>query len=91
MSLSVSQLIDEANRSSSIRSQAMREQSAHPPAWKLLYHLTAEPACIFWNRYVTQHARREGLDGLVRSVLAGWSHWLTWAKYWEASVHEGQR
>ncbi len=81
--VSISQLIEQANHASSMHAQAMRERSVRPPRWKLIYHLMAKPLMIFWDSYVRHRACRDGLAGLVMSLLTSWSHWLTWAKYWE--------
>ena len=47
------------------------------------YNLRIKPLKLFWKFYVKKQGFREGVYGLVFSVLYAWVHFLNWAKYWE--------
>ncbi|MBI4353631.1 MAG: glycosyltransferase [Candidatus Omnitrophica bacterium] len=79
----LAQVIDRTNFYSSVESAVLDAPRTHLNDRELLYHLLVKPVKIFWKLYVKKQAYREGTIGLLFSILFSWSHWLTWAKYWE--------
>lgn len=79
----LAQVIDRTNFYSSVEASGLCHQRPGCSDRAILYHVTVKPLKIFWKLYVKKQAYREGTIGLLFSMMFSWSHWLTWAKYWE--------
>ena len=47
------------------------------------YNLGIRPVKLFIKGYLKKKGYRDGILGLIFSILFAWSHFLKWAKYWE--------
>lgn len=84
---SVSQFVEKLNRytSAEAESRLARGKTFH---WlKLFYH----PAKEFWRRYIRGKGFRDGLHGLVLSLLMAFYAQLILIKMWEANLHAQQK
>lgn len=48
-----------------------------------LYNIKRKPLKRFWKFYVKKQGMKDGIYGLIFSVLYAWVHFLNWSKYWE--------
>ena len=46
--------------------------------------VVVKPLKSWWKSYARRGGYRDGLHGLIFSVLSAWVEWLLYAKYWEA-------
>ena len=49
----------------------------------VIYNLKIKPLKRFWKFYVKKQGFREGIYGLIFSILFAWVHFLNWSRYWE--------
>jgi len=80
---SITQYMDRHNRYSSIKAEELFSQnndSLEKTAGKNAVRKTFKS---FWKTYVKKGARKDGMYGLVFSVLFAFVHFLVWIKYWE--------
>jgi glycosyltransferase involved in cell wall biosynthesis len=80
---SIEQLIERANHYSNREAQLMYEEQALRGLRKLKRHLFLRPIKLFWKSFFKKKGYREGMFGIVFSVLFAWGYFLRWAKYWE--------
>jgi len=81
---SVSQWVEKMNRYTTAEAQRLRarHRSFHP--LKLFY----QPAKEFWNRYFIAQGFRDGLHGLILSLLMAFYYLVTYVKLWELERNE---
>ena len=80
---SLSQFIDRHNRYSSYNCDEIKEKNGLLPLREIKYHLTWRPLKLFIKFYIRKKGYRDGMHGLVFSILFAFQHFLEWAKYWE--------
>ncbi len=83
---SLTQFIERQNFYSDVEARLLRESHATVTEPSLRYQLLVRPLKLFWKSYVKQSGYREGLHGLVFAALFAWTHFLKWAKWWEAGL-----
>lgn len=83
---SLSQFVERQNRYTSIEAKEMLEQQKILPLRIIRYNLCRKPLKLFWKLYVKKRAFKDGMFGLVFSILFTWVHFLRWAKYWEQTI-----
>lgn len=77
------QFINRQNRYTSLEAKEMLEKDGVLEAKIIRHNLTTKPLKLFWKMYVKKMSLREGIYGLIFSVLYAWVHFIKWAKYWE--------
>ena len=80
---SIRQFIDRQNFYTSVEARLMYEDKGKSFKKKVKYNLTIRPLKLFWKIYIKKRGFRDGMHGLLFSVLNSWIHFLRWAKYWE--------
>jgi len=80
---SIAQFIERHDGYSAREAKGMLGQKGRAGERELRYNLTVKPLKLFWKFYVKKMGFREGIYGLIFSVLYAWVHFLNWAKYWE--------
>ena len=81
---SVAQFVERHNRYSTVVAEEdMKNKYGLVSLKKVKYNLTIRPIKIFWKIYIKKKGYRDGMVGLIFSVLFSFQHFLEWAKYWE--------
>jgi len=80
---SLSEFIERHNRYSGIEAKKILDSQGVLSLKVIMYNLKIKPLKRFWKFYVKKQGFREGIYGLIFSVLFAWVHFLNWAKYWE--------
>jgi len=80
---SLSEFIDRHNRYADMEAQKIRDEKGLLDVKTITYNLKIKPLKKFWKFYVKKQGFREGIYGLIFSVLFAWVHFLNWSRYWE--------
>ena len=80
---SLTEFVDRQNRYTSLQAKEMYKENPDIEEKTVVYNLKIRPLKLFWKMYIKKKGHREGLHGLVFSILFAWVHFLKWAKYWE--------
>ncbi|MBI1991667.1 MAG: glycosyltransferase family 2 protein [Candidatus Omnitrophica bacterium] len=83
---SLTQFLERQNFYSDVEARLLRQSQGTMTERALRYQLLIRPLKLFWKSYVKQGGYREGLHGLVFAALFAWTHFLKWAKWWEAGL-----
>jgi len=83
---SVEEFLRKANRYTSLQAQALRRKGRPFRCYKLFYH----PLKEFWLRFIVRRGYRDGLHGLVFSLLMACYYLVAYAKLWELERAEGR-
>ena len=86
---SISEFLEQHNRSSSIRAKALHATLPATARAAVLRKLAGRPVAKFLQVYVKDGGWRDGLDGWLWGALSAWCEFLLWAKWWEASLPGG--
>lgn len=79
----LSQFIARQNRYTTHEAKEIVDLKGELDRKEIRYNVMMKPAKLFWKFYVKKKGFREGMYGLVFSVLFAWVHFLKWAKCWE--------
>ena len=81
---SIGQFIQRQNHYASVDARVMVKERGRVPMRTILHQAAWRPWRLFFKFYVKKRARRDGMVGLIFSVLFAFSHFLLWAHVWEA-------
>ncbi len=82
---SVAQFLTRQNVYTSVEARVMLKERGRLPQREVIYQAAIRPYKLFWKFYGKLQGRRDGWQGFVFSVLFAYTHFLLWAKYWEAA------
>lgn len=85
---SISQFIERHNRYSSIEAEKIYKNEGLSKLNGIRKNAIGRAFKIFWKMYVKKKGYREGMHGLVFSILFAFTNFLTWVKYWELCQKE---
>ncbi len=80
---SIKQFLQRHNGYSTREAKALFEEKGALPEKAVLFNLKRKPLKRFFKFYIKKHGFKDGVHGLVFSVLFAWVHFINWAKYWE--------
>lgn len=80
---SLSDFIQRQDRYTDLQAQDIIDTQKGLDEKMIRYNLTWKPLKLFKKMYFDKKGRKEGMHGLVFSVLFAWVHFLKWAKVWE--------
>lgn len=80
---SISEFIDRQNRYTDLQAQDIIDTEKGPDLKKIRYNLTWRPLKLFKKIYWDKKAHKDGMYGLVFSLLFSFVHILKWVKVWE--------
>lgn len=80
---SLTQFVERHNRYSTYIADDIKDKYGLVSLREIKYHLTLRPLKLFWKSYVKKKGYRDGMHGLIFSILFAFQHFLEWAKYWE--------
>ncbi len=80
---SIAQFIDRQNRYTGIAARRLLKDLGNLSEKKIRGNMTGRTFKIFWKSYVKKQGYKEGVYGLVFSILFALINFMTWAKYWE--------
>lgn len=80
---SISEFIERQNRYTSIQALEIIAEEKDLDIKKIKYNLTWKPLKLFKKMYFNKKGYKEGMPGLVFSILFSWVHFVKWAKVWE--------
>ncbi|MFA5147121.1 MAG: glycosyltransferase family 2 protein [Candidatus Omnitrophota bacterium] len=80
---SISQFIERQNHYSSVEAEALFKREGASMMDRATANMVGRTFKIFWKMYVKKKGYREGMYGLVFSVLFAFVNFLIWAKYRE--------
>jgi hypothetical protein len=80
---SISQFVNRHNGYSTREALAKYEGCGILSNKEILFQLEKKPLKRFFKFYIKKQGYRDGIHGLVFSVLYAWVHFINWAKYWE--------
>lgn len=83
---SFAQFTTRQNRYTALQAQELFRGDRPYSARHITYQVGVRPLKLFWKCYVKKQGFREGMHGLLFSLLFAWVHFLTWAKYWELTA-----
>lgn len=81
---SVAQFIQRQNHYASVDARVLVKERGRVPMRTILFQAAWRPWKLFSKFYIKKRARREGMVGLIFSVLFAFTHFLLWAHVWEA-------
>ncbi|MFA5338012.1 MAG: glycosyltransferase family 2 protein [Candidatus Omnitrophota bacterium] len=80
---SITEFIDRQNRYTDLQAKDILDGEKGLDIKKIKYNLTWKPLKLFKKMYLNKKGYKEGLPGLVFSILFSWVHFVKWAKVWE--------
>jgi (heptosyl)LPS beta-1,4-glucosyltransferase len=80
---SIAQFLERQNHYSSVEARVRWEERGRLPMRTIAYQTAWRPGKLFWKFYVKKEGRRDGMVGLIFSVLFAFTHFLLWAQVWE--------
>ena len=83
---SFAQFLSRQNRYTTLQAQELAARAQPPSPKELRHQIYVRPFKLFWKFYVKKQGFREGMHGLLFSLLFAWVHVLTWAKCWELTA-----
>ena len=81
---SIEQFLARQNHYTSVEARVMVEDSGPAPMRRIWFQAGWRPLKLFWKFYAKKEGRRDGWVGFVFSGLFAFTHFLLWAKAWEA-------
>ena len=85
---SISQFITRHNRYSSIDAEEMFKRDGVARLREVKRNATRRTFKLFWKMYVKKKGYKEGIYGLIFSILFASTNFLIWAKYWELCMKD---
>ncbi|MCX5686548.1 MAG: glycosyltransferase family 2 protein, partial [Candidatus Omnitrophica bacterium] len=85
---SISEFIQKHDRYTRYEAEEMFEKFGHSKEKEVKYNLTIKPLKLIYKSYIRKKGYKDGMIGLVFSVLFAFAYFLRWAKYWELCVKE---
>ena len=79
--------LEQKNHSTSLAAKALRVTAPSLTVRQLHARLLWHPVWLFFRSYGLRGGFRQGADGFIKSALPAWEEFLTWAKWWELSLH----
>lgn len=80
---SLTDFVQRQNRYTDLQAQDIIDTQKSLDDKMVRYNLTWKPLKLFKKMYFDKKGRKEGMHGLVFSILFAWVHFLKWAKVWE--------
>lgn len=80
---SISQFIERQNAYTAYEAWDILAEKGVLSERHVIYNLKIKPIKLFWKFYVRKQGFREGMYGLMFSMMYSFVHFLKWAKYWE--------
>jgi glycosyltransferase involved in cell wall biosynthesis len=87
---SISEFIERQNNYTNIQALEIIDNEKGLDIKKIKYNLTWKPLKLFKKMYFNKKGYKEGMPGLVFSILFSWVHFVKWAKVWEIYSASGQ-
>ncbi len=81
---SIEQFIERQNLYTSVEACAMLRDQGPAPMSRFIFQIAVRPLKLFWKSYIKQRGYKEGWHGLVFAFLSAFTHFMHWAKYWQA-------
>lgn len=85
---SVSEFIQKQDRYTRYEALEMYEKFGNEKFKDVKYNLTIKPLKLFFKSHFKKKGHKDGIAGLIFSILFSWRHFLIWAKYWELCENE---
>jgi len=79
----ISDFIERQNRYTSLQSKRMFGEAGVKDEKFIRKNLLKRMRKVFWKTYIKKKGFKEGMHGLVFSILFVWVEFTKWAKYWE--------
>ncbi|MCF7907848.1 MAG: glycosyltransferase family 2 protein [Candidatus Omnitrophica bacterium] len=79
----ISDFIRRQNRYTNLQSQRMLDDLGIKDDKFIKKNLLKRMRKVFWKTYIKKKGFKEGMHGLVFSILFVWVEFIKWAKYWE--------
>lgn len=80
---SIYEFIERQNRYTGLQAADIIDQEKELTLKKVKYNLKVKPAKLFRKIYFNKKGYKEGIHGLVFSILSSYVHFLKWSKVWE--------
>lgn len=80
---SIAQFITRQNRYSSIDAEKLFKEEGHSKFKDVKKNAIRKTFKGFWKMYIKKRGYKEGMHGLVFSILFALTNFLVWIKYWE--------
>lgn len=80
---SISEFINKQDRYTTYEAGELFEKFGKGRLDKAKYNMTWKPVKLFFKTYIKKKGYKDGMLGLLFSILFSWRHFLIWAKYWE--------
>lgn len=80
---SIAQSVERTNMYTTIGARLMKDENSLLDEKKIKYNLTIRPLKSFWKMYIKRRAYKDGMYGLLFSILFTFGPMLRWMKYWE--------
>lgn len=84
----ISEFMQKHDRYSEYEAREMFEKYGVSKEKEVKHNLTIKPLKLIYKSYFKKKGYKDGMTGLVFSVLFAFSYFLRWAKYWELCVKE---
>lgn len=86
---SISQFIIRHDRYSSIEAERLFKQNRASKSTEIKRNALGKTFKIFWKIYVKKKGYKDGMSGLIFSILFAFTNFLVWIKYWEICQKQG--
>lgn len=87
---SLLQFVERQNRYTSMEARELVELRGVADGETIHQDIVFKPLKLTWKFYVKKQGFREGMYGLIFSVLFAWVHFVKWAKYWELGQQQSR-
>lgn len=79
----ISEYLQKHDRYTNYEAQEMFDKYKEGKLPEVKYNLGMRPLKLFFKGYFKKKGYKDGILGLMFSILFSWSHFLKWSKYWE--------
>ena len=78
-----SQFIERHNRYTNLEAKEIVDLKRYGDEKNVRYQIRIKTVKRFWKFYVIKKGYKEGIHGLIFSILFAWVHFIKWIKVWE--------
>lgn len=84
-SLNISEIVEKQNRDTSAAAERLLKERGVLSEKAMRHQMTIGTVKLFCSRYILRCGFVKGINGLISSMFAAYTHAISWVKYWEIS------
>ena len=87
----ISEYLQKLDRYTGYEAKEMFDNFGNTKLPEVKYNLGMRPLKLFIKGYFKKKGYKDGILGLIFSILFSWSHFLKWSKYWEICNNKAKK